>query len=245
MSCASTIEGTSAVSVGAAHLGLNHRSADTEGAVQISLTQRDRDILKTLTARVKLLTIDQIVRTWWGSSANPAHNARSRVRALAAEELLTPVTIMAHPELPLIAPVVSWQPGGVPPDFGAVSYRLRSRWKAPFACVSAVLATQKAANHFGGDAGRHPKEAEQNHDVHLSVVYLHVRLNRPDLAEHWISEQRIKRSRPDAPGEKLPDAMVEVHGLKTAIEFGGAYTKEKVEGFHHFCHKKSYAYELW
>ena len=39
--------------------------------------------------------------------------------------------------------------------------------------------------------------------------------------------------------------MVEVHGLKTAIEFGGAYTKEKCEGFHHFCDRKRYAYELW
>lgn len=237
--------GGSLLSVGSEDLGPIHDPSDTECSVLLSLTSRDREILQTLTLRVKLLTTEQVARTWWSSSADPVHNARKRLRALADENLIDPISILAHPELPLTGPVVSWSPKLPTPDFGAVSYRLRSRWEEPFSSVSAVLATRQTANFFGGDPGRHPKAAEQNHDVHLAAVYLHIRLHRPAWTDHWISEQRIKRSRPDAPGEKLPDAMVEDSGRKIAIEFGGAYTKEKVQGFHEFCQRKGLSYELW
>lgn len=211
----------------------------------LTLTARDREILQVLTRRVKLLTIPQIARTWW-SGAHAQQSAKRRLQDLEGRGLVESFTLLAHPELPLLHPVYSWTPGQVPPNFGALSYQLISRWTEPHAVVQAVIATRKAGITFGGYGGKRPKRVEENHDVHMAAVFLRIRTTSPELAACWYSEETIRRSRPNAPGEKLPDAIVRPDGgTEKVIDFGGEYNSEKLEAFHHWAEEKDLPYEFW
>lgn len=222
-----------------------HETAHNETARPLpNLTTRDREILEVLTLRVKLLTVSQIARTWW-SGPNAEKTAARRVRDLEAVGMLKRFTVYAHPELPLTAPVFSWRPGDDAPSFGALSYRLTSRWTEAHRPTSAVIATQAAANSFGGHAPKPPKRVEENHDVHQAAVFLAVRAPWPELVKSWRAEPAIRRSRPDGPGEKLPDALLTANGAEKIIDFGGAYSAEKLEGFHAWAEQKGTPYELW
>lgn len=208
------------------------------------LTTRDREILEVLTLRVRLLTAPQIARTWW-SGENAGKGAARRLRDLETLGMLERFTVYAHPELPLSGPVYCWTPGDLAPNFGALSYRLTSRWKEAHRPAPAVIATKAAANYFGGHGAKRPKRVEENHDVHQAAVFLALRAQSPDLVRTWRAEAAIRRSRPDAPGEKLPDAIITVNGSEKIIDFGGSYSAAKLEGFHEWAEQRGTAYELW
>lgn len=144
----------------------------------------------------------------------------------------------------MLEPVTTWKPGDPPPHFGEVSYQLRKRWTKAPKHLKCVVATKSAGEHFGGSGGRLPREMEQTHDVHLSAVFLQFRSRFPELVKHWLSEAAILRSREDR-SEKLPDAVIELDTGPRVIEFGGAYSKEKVASFHEYCSENRFPYELW
>lgn len=211
----------------------------------VALTERDRAILTALTRKVRLLTIAQIARTWWDGNADPERNAKRRLAELERSGLVRSISISAHPELPLPYPEFVWKPGEPEPEFAPLSYRLQSRWVLPASVVVAVVGTKLSANLFGGKITRLPREDEQNHDVHLGALYLRFLKLFPEQAEAWLSEELIRRTRPQRRGEKLPDALVELNGRKHVVEFGGAYSKDKLKRFHGFCRWKRYSYEIW
>jgi hypothetical protein len=212
---------------------------------RFTLNPRDIDILDALSIRVRLFSVAQVARTWWGSTSAPESNAQKRLKLLEAAGLVTRFNLMARPELPLEAPVLIWEPGQATPDLGAASYQLQSRFTAPLQTTPCVIATSRAATKFGGYGGRFPKYAEQTHDVHVAAMYLRYRSLRPDLIRHWISEEIIKRTRQKIKGDKLPDAMIRTGDYERVIEFGGEYEKEKLIAFHDYCVKKDLPYELW
>ena len=45
--------------------------------MNVSLTERDHDLLETLTCRVAMLTTRHIAALWWPQAAGHAHNAAS------------------------------------------------------------------------------------------------------------------------------------------------------------------------
>lgn len=210
-----------------------------------TLSDRDKQILVALTRKVRLLSVSQIARTWWTETSDPERNARRRLSELERGSLVKIIEISAHPELPLPCPEFVWKPGEPEPDFGPLSYRLQSRWIEPAAGISAVVATRASANLFGGKVTRLPREDEQNHDLHLGALYLRFLKLFPVQAEAWLSDELIRRTRPDRRGEKLPDALVELNGKQHVVEFGGAYSKDKLKRFHGFCRWKRYSYEIW
>lgn len=209
----------------------------------MALTERDRDLLETLTLRVRVLSLAQIGRVWWHDSLRPISLIRRRLTQLQDAGFVETFDLMAHPELPVSEALTKWTPGKPAPDFGALSWRLRSRWDQPQVNTRCVIATRLAGHFFGGYGGRKPRRAETSHDLHLSAVYLRIRAHEPDRAATWISEAARKKEA--GFGEKLPDGIVFDGQQKTAIEFGGAYDKPKLEAFHNFCQQQSLAYEIW
>ncbi|MFT4556160.1 MAG: hypothetical protein ACI92S_001500 [Planctomycetaceae bacterium] len=209
----------------------------------IALTQRDTELLEALTLRIRVLSIDQISRTWWPDSAT-AETANRRVRQLVDAGYLSRVSLMAHPETPVHEAVCVWTQDDVVPDFGAVAWRLNSRWLEPLINTDCVIATRFAGRFFGGYGGRKPRRAETTHDLHLSAVFLQMRTNQPRRSASWSSEEERKKAA--GHGEKLPDAIVSDGKCKTAIELGGkSYDREKLEGFHKFCVEQNLSYEIW
>jgi hypothetical protein len=208
-----------------------------------SLTERDREILETLTLKIRFLSVSQVARTWWADSANSVANARARLKALEQAGLIVRFTTIAHPEIELASPIAVWEPGDRAPDFGSASWRLKSRWTKPPAATPSVIATKGAGHQFAGFGGRYPRPTEQTHDLHVAALYLGFRLLRPDEARAWVSEEILRADLRGA--DKLPDAMIRAGDSKRVIEFGGAYGKPKLASFHRFCAELELPYELW
>ena len=210
---------------------------------RLTLTKRDEEILDALTLRVRFLSVAQIARTWWGATRQAEATATARLKRLAQAGLLERFRVMAHPELALIAPVIVWQPGAAVPNFGAAAYQLQSRWTQTVISMAAVLATKGAGHRFGGRGGRFPRQSEQTHDLHLGALFLVYRQRFPALFPYWISEERLREEK--SYGEKLPDALLRPPEGERVLEFGGAYSKDKLKRFHAHCAEKRLPYELW
>jgi len=213
----------------------------------LALTARDDEILDTLTLRIRILTLEQVVRTWWPGYAHGRQAALRRLRELESEGMIQLFEMIAHPELPLEAPVVAWRPRDPEPDFDKVAYQLAARWTLPPIRHTALIATRKMGNHYGGWGGRHPRPTEQTHDLHMAALYLLKRAGNPAVPRYWLSEEKLRERRK---GEKhtgrqhLPDAIV-ARPKRTAIEFGGAYKVEKLRSFHYYCQGIGLPYEMW
>lgn len=210
----------------------------------LRLTTRDEGILDTLTQRVRVLSIGQIVRTWWPEQRRGEESAASRLQALADAGFIMRIVEWAHPELSLDAPALIWRPGEEVPNLGQVSYRLRSRWTGAPRATTAFIATRLAGSTFGGNGGRRPRPSEMTHDLHLAAVFLRLLSKQPRTAQSWISEA-AQYAKGAGRHERLPDALVRDRNGTTVIEFGGAYSKRKLMEFHEFCVERSLSYELW
>ena len=201
--------------------------------IDFCLGDEERELLSALTLRVRVFTVLQIARTWPRTVA--------RLRRLEDARLIFSFVTVAHPELPLLRPVASWQAGCGAPDFAKASYELRSRWRLPGTATKCIIASQAAGRMFGGHGGRYPRESEETHDIHLAAVYLRYRLSCPALCASWVHEEEIKRDRKQRRG-RVPDAVV---NKSKVVEFGGAYKKEKLLLFHKFCEGRGLEYEVW
>lgn len=212
--------------------------------MNVLLSTRDREILETLLRKVRVLSIPQIARTWWECNRTPDRNARDRIHRLVESGWVSVVPTLARPEIPVSIPVCVWKPETPRPDFGAIAYRLQSRWKLPARPGSVVLATRDAARRLGGRGGRPPRVSESTHDQHLAAVYLLKRKTQPREAEAWICEDLYPREWKPR-GRKVPDALVVRRSGTKAVEWGGEYAKSKVEEFHEHCVRQGYRYEIW
>lgn len=206
----------------------------------LTLTDRDREILATLSGPCRFATVAQLSRTFWPSSKVPASDARKRLSALRDAGLIETRTIMAHPELELLKPVFSW-PGDDPSDLGRIAYRVRKRWSEPLQATRVVLATQEARLLLGARPGRPIRRSETTHDVHLAAVYLGYRKSDPEAAAHWISGDETQT---DA-FEKVPDAIVrdDRGGVARVIDFAGSYSAGKLRAMH--TEYARFPHELW
>lgn len=206
-------------------------------------SDRDWEILETLTHRVRFLSVDQIARTWWRDSGHARTAARHRLKRLESEGWVRFIPILSRPEIPMAGPVCSWKPNDPEPDLAAVSYHLNTRWTEPAAPFNAVIASSKAAAELGGKPGKPPRSSEQTHDLHLSAVYLFKREHAPNEAKHWVIEDLFPREMRGL-RKKIPDAMIWGR-RKKVIEWGGEYSKRKLEALFSFIRHRNHALEIW
>ncbi|TWU58962.1 hypothetical protein Poly51_17430 [Rubripirellula tenax] len=143
-------------------------------------------------------------------------------------------------------PVASWKPKTPAPDFGAVAWKLQSRWTAGVVKTPVYTATSKSSKMFGGRGGKRLKLSfHATHDLGVSQMFLNLRRNDADKAATWIGEDdlapfRYRQKLPDAVLAKAPDQRP-----RLVLEFGGSYDKQRVEAFHRDCQKRHLPYEIW
>jgi hypothetical protein len=235
-----------------------------QGKSPIVWTERNREIVHTLTLKVRYLSLSQIARHWWADTPTGARKAREALGPLIAAGFIERRDVLAEPELALREPVFVWRPGELAPSFGAISYRLQSRWERAARgpergiCVTPIVtATKKAAVRFGGFARGVPRPDQVGHDLHCTQIYLQFAQTDPAAAAAWTFEESLtymrkrglvkpndeKRPR----REKLPDAVLmdEEGNIEMVIEFGGRYDAKRVEKLHVWCEALSYPYQLW
>jgi hypothetical protein len=206
-------------------------------------TKRDLDIVETLTRRVHLLSIDQIIRIWW-PRAGCHRVVRRRLRRLAAAGLVTRTIVNVHPVLEVSEPLADWIPEADEPDFARVSANAKARWRWPSIPHELFFATPLAANLYGSSAGRLPDLNHRDHDLLLSEVFVLYRTTRHAEAAQWIGEDCLPKA-----GYRIkdPDAfLVNSAGeVLRVVESAGRYSIAQIESFHDHCVQYGLPYELW
>ena len=209
----------------------------------VGWTQRDLDIVETLTRRVRLLSTEQIARIWW-PGASSTRITRRRLRRLAAGGLVHRVIANVQPLLPITKPLATWRPGANEPNFQRISSRAKMRWQETASPQEVFFATRLAANLFGSSAGEFPPLCHRDHDLLLGQVYAYYRTTRPAQAQFWIGED----ARPKA-GYRIkdPDAFLldQSGAVVRVIESAGRYSPSQCESFHQHCLDADLPYELW
>jgi hypothetical protein len=143
-------------------------------------------------------------------------------------------------------PLATWRAGQAPPDFHALAWCLENRLRQarPSRC-QVLWATPKCTRLLGGCGGSIRQPTQVEHDLALAGVFLARASIDPASWDAWLGEdvwrQQLTRR------EKVPDAvLVNDHGKATlAIEYGGAYSAERLRAFHRHCARQSLPYELW
>ncbi len=213
----------------------------------LSITSRDDAILDALALRIRVLSLEQIVRTWWSRMAQGRKAALHRLRQLEEAGKLHIFDLVAHPEIYLARPVSSWVPGHPTPDHGALSYKLKARWIEPPIVHTAVIASKQTGRHYGGWGGRYPRSTERTHDIHMATVFLVKQKRKQFELANWLSEEKVRERQLQKRSSRishLPDAIV-TRPKRLAVEFGGAYTPKKLESFHTYCEGIGLRYEIW
>ncbi len=205
----------------------------------VVLTDRDRSMLSVLSHCVKVLSVEQIKRTWWPGGGDP----RPRLKRLEGAGWVERSQAIASVPSRSLEPLAVWCPGHPEPDWPAIIASSRARWRADVRAMSLVSVSESAAVHFGGTA-RYPRPSEISHDLLVAMVYLNFRSTRPRDARVWIGEGTLAAQAGDA--SALPDALLKRPGRPVAIEvIGGSYRRHKLKSLHDYCAEQGWGYELW
>lgn len=207
------------------------------------MTERDQRILMALVLKVRLFSLRQIATHWWNGEVA---NARRRLRQLAADHLVSRVTVPVRALPALTKPIVSWEPGQQTPAADAIAYRLKTRLRnRPIRSVTAWVATERSSQLFGGRCrGELKHRTQATHDLGVSAIWLHFDARAPQWADAWQGEDLLAHTRR---GEKLPDAfIVDPQGVVVCvIEFGGDYDARRIREFHADCVERELPYQIW
>lgn len=213
---------------------------------RLLLTDRDSDVLRTLSLHTRMSSVSQVAECWWSDSTDPHGAALYRLRLLASQGWVRLLRATAIELPPLCSPLAVWRPGVLVPEMGPISWQLRRRWEAPTRATMLVIATPHAANQFGGRRrGRITRPFQVSHDLGVAAMYFQIRRAHPAWARLWIDEDRLS---PFRRGEKLPDAILAQHAgaiPSLVLEFGGAYGKRRLEAFHNDCEDRGLPYQIW
>jgi hypothetical protein len=209
----------------------------------ITLTERDHDLLETLTLHVRLLTVRHCAWLGW-PDAKGLSQVQRRLQRLAAAGLVELHRINAHPLPDRPTPLFTWEPGASDPDPAELSRRTRERWSQPAQPTEVCVASPLAAGLLGSTARGLPPLEHRDHDLCMAGVYVHYRRQLPKLAAMWIGEHALPKA-----GYRIkdPDAFLrnEQGKLLRVIESAGRYGPRQFESFHQYCDARNLPYELW
>lgn len=213
------------------------------GDLPLRITDRDAELLSILSLRVRILSHEQIVRTWWRASPHAAlpRLGQLRQRGLLRERAASVIRIGER-----LLPLAVWSPGEPVPEFGPLAWALRKRWSSPVQPTTVYFATTLCARLFGGvRLGQVPRAFHVSHDLGVAEMFLALRRQRPAAVSLWIDEDRLA---PLRRGEKLPDAVLASgpsSDILCVLEWGGLYSKKRLTSFHLDCEGRGLPYEIW
>ena len=211
--------------------------------MNVAFTERDHDLLETLTHRVAMLTTRHTAALWWPKAENQRAMLR-RLGRLTKCGWIECYIINAHPPLPVIRPLFVWKPGKADPDCERLSQQSRTRWSMAALPTEVWVASSATAATFGSTARRLPPPEHYDHDLRLASVYVHYRTMYPRLAGQWIGEHALPKA-----GYRIkdPDAFLRNRNgqVLRVVESAGRYSPAQVQSFHEHCVEYDLPYELW
>lgn len=212
------------------------------------LTDRDRTICDSLALRVRLFTVGQISRGFFGGDDR---YAQRRVHRLVEIGLLRLTQMAVRSTPPLERPLARWNPGDAPPAFQRISSCLIRRWTyRPLQYLSVVTLGPKVE----GPSRRResigvPAPFAAGHDLALSELFLRFISASPERDVRWIGEAGFELDWPElgCSGGSIPDAMIRDAEGKPGlgIEIGGLYSPVRLSRLHETFKTQGVPYELW
>lgn len=207
------------------------------------MTDREQEIVRTLADLVRVMTLDQIARTWWTDTRWGRSRATASMKLLVSEGWAHMQPVLSRDIHSPTVPLVDWKPGDLRPDFREAARILHRRAMTDALPVRVVVASRRAVMLFGSGPVPPIKLTQMTHDLNVSEVYLHHRqLGFP--TGRWLSEDRLPG---DWPLRERPDALLrDEHGaIVRAVEYGGDYPARRLTQLHDGLQSIGLAYDLW
>jgi hypothetical protein len=201
-----------------------------------TIAPEDLLLLEVLTWKLRVVAIPQLRGV---CNAERAVKRLLRNRWLREEDVLVRL-------LTLEQPLVIWQPGMPAPDFSSLSWQLESRrHRTEPAIVRVIWASPRAQRLAGGCSGQLRQPFQIEHDLGTAAVFFRRNELDPSNWGQWVCEDILRQSARRR--QPIPDAaLCSTDGMiRTAIEFGGAYSADRLRRFHRQCHRCAIPYELW
>ena len=135
-------------------------------------------------------------------------------------------------------------------DWGAVAWALEQRWSNARHCRERIMwATPRATEIVGGVGGRLRQPLQLQHDLGVTEVWA---MRGKQEGSSWLSEDVYRALWQLDSKAKVPDAVIvnrnemdERKSLSGVIEFGGRYSRKRLQEFHRFWSRKGIYYEIW
>ena len=113
------------------------------------MSDREKEILRVVCNCVRVLSTDQVARTWWSDTRWGSCRAKEALWDLAARDWLCMQPVLARPIQPLRRPLLVWEAGNAIPPFEDLSRQLGERARSQPVVTTIVYATSKAVSLFG------------------------------------------------------------------------------------------------
>jgi hypothetical protein len=213
------------------------RSAEACTEMGMKIEPEEWQLLEILTWKLRVAAAQQLCGL--GDKAAHALKRLLKKRWLSEEAMLVRI-------LTLDQPLVSWKPGEPAPDVSALSWQLEARRHRTEPTISRIIwAHARARRLTGGCSGPIRQPLQVEHDLGTAAMFF--RRNELDSSnwDQWLGEdilrQTARRRQP------IPDAAhCSTDGMiRLAIEFGGAYSADRLRRFHLHCRRCSLPSELW
>jgi len=207
------------------------------------LTDRDLDVIETLSCRVPFLSLKQAVHIWW-PGCSPGRTAHRRLKQLVDANWLRLYTINL-PRLPAsLVPLSAWSPGMKGPDPRRIAEKSQTRNRHAAIPTAILTASAASAAMMGGASSGAPAPEYRQRGAHLAAVHVLYRQKRPNLARQWAGGGALTRSesRQRTVDVLLRDANSRQFGV---IHVAGRWRPAQVERFHDDCRQSDLPYELW
>ena len=209
----------------------------------MALTDRDLDIIETLTCRVPLLTFQQATRLWWPDCMKD-RTARRRFEKLSQSKWISQHVVNITPLSTVTEPLFAWAPGIEAPDAVALAQQAQARRRNAARPTQVLAASPPAAAMMGSTAHGLPAPQRRDHYVNLAAVYVLYRTKNPNLARQWVGEHARAKS---SFRQRTVDAVLRGPDASPIglIHVAGRWEPHQVERFHDFCQQSNLPYELW
>ena len=204
--------------------------------MNISLTERDMDLLAILCCRVARLTDQQLSRFAQINSPSTGGSIRW-VDRLVKSHLLEQRTVNLPPIREIAGPPHSWRPGqrAIRPielTENPVSSAVANTQPTPV-----YFASRLTLNLYGYDQPQPLSHTQLHYDMQVAEVFLHYLCERPVDAKCWVHSRNVM------PGAAyLQDSECRVFRLINVVDH---FTLRKLEQFHDYCCERTLPYELW
>ncbi len=204
--------------------------------MNVSLTERDLDLLAILSSKVARLTFRQLSRLAEIKSPSSAGSIRW-VERLVKSRLLEQRTVNLPPVEEFAGPPYFWSPDKPtvsPPEFTEEPCNVRVTNARP---TQVYFASRLTLNLYGFDQRQQVSNSQLTYDMHVAEIFLHYLSERPNEAERWVHSPN---SIPTA--AYLQDSDYRVSRLINLVD---QFNFRKLEQFHDYCCERELPYELW